>query len=413
MMHKLVRYCWLFYLPVIALGAASAAPPHVLTNLIDGVGQSHASGKPLLVIAGQDWCPHTKKVQDEFIGKDARVQSALNGYVVVELNGPPSKHLVGELRTNGYPTVLVYSHNGSELWRAEGEPPLDEFVTALTNARSADSGQKVALHSTRGLASSNSQGGPDVNVASMPGSDSGSANRSEQGSSAPTTTIGVSAGKTLDLKTDLGDFVLTANFAPERLTRGDGISVRFATAPVGDHISRAIASDGTLTEVGYASFGNTDKISSISVRAATDAELAGAGFQANSARGSNAIDSWSADYRYDSSANLIYAKRKVSQDVKEEAWLSYDSTGNISRLQDGVLGAAVSFTYNAGGKPTLMQVSGSNYGFGELAVTYDANDKIANVKATTGAALKVTEVFQDLLDSINATRQLDNLSIFY
>lgn len=105
-------------------------------------------------------------------------------------------------------------------------------------------------------------------------------------------------------------------------------------------------------------------------------------------------DGWT-EFDYDKKGNLA----KAQNDQGKAVLLIYDLKGRISKMVDTNknknLKRAITFKYNAFGKPTEIAMSK----VGKIDVTYDSFGEIKEVKSDAGPkmAMQVTQAFQNLL----------------
>lgn len=105
-------------------------------------------------------------------------------------------------------------------------------------------------------------------------------------------------------------------------------------------------------------------------------------------------DGWT-EFDYDKKGNLA----KAQNDQGKAVLLIYDLKGRISKMVDTNknknLKRAITFKYNAFGKPTEIAMSK----VGKIDVTYDSYGEIKEVKSDAGPkmAMQVTQAFQNLL----------------
>jgi hypothetical protein len=405
---------------LLLANAATAAAPQILTNLHDGAALSAKTGKPLFVLAGQDWCPHTVKVRDVYVATDPAVQAALAGYVVVELTGAPGAHLVGELGTGGYPTLLVYSKTGRELWRVDGEPPHDALVEGLTAADKANTNDHVAVPTVAGLQSSAGASAPTV---SAPGEDAPAPSAEAERAAEQGTTKLVAADKgAVTLTLDDGALNLgPTDLAPQSMTTASGEQLWFATGA--DHVIKVVSSQGYADEIGYQPTGApaAGKINLVATRDATAQELTTAGF-AQAKR--QAVQAKSVGFSFDANGNLIGIKQTGSGG--RDFALTNDAAGRIAQMVESGNPTSIRFSYTPAGK--IAQISEFQDGgkpIGSIQVGYDDQGNIAKVQSVApaggpsdnGRQLSNTAsgMFSDLSTAVNqvGSAELRTMHIYY
>ncbi|WP_029226836.1 thioredoxin family protein, partial [Burkholderia ubonensis] len=96
------------------------------------------TGKPLLLYWGAVWCPSCNQVKSTVFSQQAfRARSSF--FVPVYLDGDTeSAQKVGErFKVHGYPTMILFRPDGTEVTRLPGEADLDRYMRALSLGMSA------------------------------------------------------------------------------------------------------------------------------------------------------------------------------------------------------------------------------------------------------------------------------------
>ncbi|PCE29935.1 thioredoxin family protein, partial [Burkholderia ubonensis] len=91
------------------------------------------TGKPLLLYWGAVWCPSCNQVKSTVFSQQAfRARSSF--FVPVYLDGDTeSAQKVGErFKVHGYPTMILFRPDGTEVTRLPGEADLDRYMRALS-----------------------------------------------------------------------------------------------------------------------------------------------------------------------------------------------------------------------------------------------------------------------------------------
>jgi protein disulfide-isomerase len=129
---------FLFALAATVLSSAqlaSAEESGWLTDYKQAQQQAKTNNKFLLLdFTGSDWCGWCKKFDKEVLLKPEFKEFARDNLVVVELDFPRAKPQTPELRKQnrelaqqyeimGFPTIVVLSADGHELWRYPGYFP--------------------------------------------------------------------------------------------------------------------------------------------------------------------------------------------------------------------------------------------------------------------------------------------------
>ena len=102
-------------------------------NLKQAKTQATASGKPIFVDIGTEWCGYCKKMKKSIFTNSA-VASAMNaGFVPLSLDGErgDGRSLVAKLGITGFPTQLILDAKGNVLKKNVGYLDASELVVFL------------------------------------------------------------------------------------------------------------------------------------------------------------------------------------------------------------------------------------------------------------------------------------------
>ena len=127
---------------------AGAADLTWLTSLPDAQAKAKADNKLVLMdFTGSDWCPPCKNLHKTVLESPEFAEYASKNLVLVELDFPRRKAQSDELKSankalaakygiEGYPTIIVLSADGKELYRkvGYGGTPAEEYITTLSKA---------------------------------------------------------------------------------------------------------------------------------------------------------------------------------------------------------------------------------------------------------------------------------------
>ncbi|MBJ9589002.1 thioredoxin family protein [Burkholderia seminalis] len=121
---------------------ASASPDG--THLPPGIAWQHGdvdaafalakrTGKPLLLYWGAVWCPSCNQVKSTIFSQQA-FKTRSSFFVPVYLDGDTeSAQKLGErFKVHGYPTMILFRPDGTEVTRLPGEADLDRYLQALS-----------------------------------------------------------------------------------------------------------------------------------------------------------------------------------------------------------------------------------------------------------------------------------------
>ncbi|MCO8647062.1 thioredoxin family protein [Burkholderia multivorans] len=99
----------------------------------DAFALAKRTGKPLLLYWGAVWCPSCNQVKSTIFSQQAfKTRSSL--FVPVYLDGDTeSAQKLGErFKVHGYPTMILFRPDGTEVTRLPGEADLDRYMQALS-----------------------------------------------------------------------------------------------------------------------------------------------------------------------------------------------------------------------------------------------------------------------------------------
>ncbi|WP_455732172.1 thioredoxin family protein, partial [Burkholderia stabilis] len=91
------------------------------------------TGKPLLLYWGAVWCPSCNQVKSTIFSQQA-FKTRSSFFVPVYLDGDTeSAQKLGErFKVHGYPTMILFRPDGTEVTRLPGEADLDRYMQALS-----------------------------------------------------------------------------------------------------------------------------------------------------------------------------------------------------------------------------------------------------------------------------------------
>lgn len=114
------------------------ARPFVSLSFDDALVRARSEKKVVLVDVYADWCGWCTKM-DRDVFADARVQSALLGFVPIRVNAEKGdgRSVASRYRVNGLPTFLLVNGDGELIGRFEGYLPVEAFLQKLDPASGA------------------------------------------------------------------------------------------------------------------------------------------------------------------------------------------------------------------------------------------------------------------------------------
>jgi thioredoxin-related protein len=97
-----------------------------------------ASKKPLFLYWGAVWCPPCNQVKATIFNRQDFIDKSRH-FVPVYLDGDSAgaQKLAARFKVRGYPTMILFKPDGSEITRLPGEVDAERYVQVLTNAMNA------------------------------------------------------------------------------------------------------------------------------------------------------------------------------------------------------------------------------------------------------------------------------------
>jgi thiol:disulfide interchange protein len=114
------------------LEAGSAAEPQTqfVRSYAEGLRQSQASGKPMLVFFTAEWCRYCHQMADDAFGQEAVVLLSQQ-FVCVMVDADAEPDVCRQFRVQAFPTVQFVSTRGVPLNRLVGRKPGADVVAAM------------------------------------------------------------------------------------------------------------------------------------------------------------------------------------------------------------------------------------------------------------------------------------------
>jgi thioredoxin-related protein len=137
--------------------AVAAAPPaaakpagiawiHAEGSLDSAFAKAKAENKPLFLYWGAVWCPPCNQVKSTIFNRQDFIEKS-QLFVPVYLDGDSkgAQKLGTQFKVRGYPTMILFSPDGTEVMRLPGEVDVQRYVTALTLGMNAARPIKATL----------------------------------------------------------------------------------------------------------------------------------------------------------------------------------------------------------------------------------------------------------------------------
>lgn len=139
------------------LAYAAATPAATDTHLPPGIAwkqgdvaaafvQAKATKKPLFLYWGAGWCPPCNQVKATIFNQQAFIERTRQ-FIPVYLDGdsPNAQKLGAQFKVRGYPTMILFKPDGTEITRLPGEVDADRYLQVLTLGLTAARPVKTTL----------------------------------------------------------------------------------------------------------------------------------------------------------------------------------------------------------------------------------------------------------------------------
>jgi thioredoxin-like negative regulator of GroEL len=144
--------------PVVSSGAAPAASAGIAWQVASTDSEvdkafrlARQSGKPVFLYWGAVWCPPCNQVQATLFSR-ADFAERSHAFVPVYVDGdkPGAQKVAARFKVSGYPTMILFKPDGSEITRLPGEVDPERYLLTLTAGLNAQVPVKELVQ--RGLA---------------------------------------------------------------------------------------------------------------------------------------------------------------------------------------------------------------------------------------------------------------------
>ena len=108
--------------------------------------QARISNKPVFLYWGAEWCPPCNQVKATIFNRQGFIERS-RFFVPVHIDGdsPAGQKLGARFKVRGYPTMILFRPDGSEITRLPGEVDSERYLQVLTLGMSADHSAKESL----------------------------------------------------------------------------------------------------------------------------------------------------------------------------------------------------------------------------------------------------------------------------
>ncbi|AMO98391.1 thioredoxin family protein [Collimonas arenae] len=143
--------------PALALPTTGQKPAAATPAAVDGINWydgdvdaafafAKAHNKPLFLYWGATWCPPCNQVKATIFNRQAFIERS-RFFVPVHIDGdsPGAQKLGERFKVRGYPTMILFKPDGSEITRLPGEVDAERYLQTLTLGISANRPVKQTL----------------------------------------------------------------------------------------------------------------------------------------------------------------------------------------------------------------------------------------------------------------------------
>jgi len=113
-------------------------------------GEARAQSKPVFLYWGADWCPPCNQVKATLFNRQDFIERS-RAFVPVYIDGdrPGAQKIGARFRVSGYPTMVLFRADGTELTRLPGEVEAERYLEVLTLGINAQRPVKDVLADAR------------------------------------------------------------------------------------------------------------------------------------------------------------------------------------------------------------------------------------------------------------------------
>lgn len=125
-------------------------------NVDAAFAQAKASNKPLFLYWGAIWCPPCNQVKATIFNRQEFIDKSRH-FIPVYLDGdtPGAQKFASQFKVRGYPTMILFKPDGTEITRLPGEVDSERYLQVLTQALntslSVQETMKLALAGNKNL----------------------------------------------------------------------------------------------------------------------------------------------------------------------------------------------------------------------------------------------------------------------